>query len=166
MTRRHEITDEQWELVRDLLPQNEGVGRPWKDHHQILNGMFWILNSGAPWRDLPERYGPWQTVYDRFRRWEKDGTIDRILEALQIRLDQNGYIDWDLWCVDGSSVRAHKAAAGAPKKGMRRSPKATLWAAQEAVGAPRSTWYLTVTESPLRSKSRPGKRTNRRVSKM
>lgn len=151
MAYRHEMTNEQWETIKALLPENEGVGRPWKDHRNVLNGMFWILNTGAPWRDLPSRYGAWQTVYDRFRRWQKDGTIDRILEALQIRLDEHGCIDWDLWCIDGTSVRAHKSAAGAGKKGGKESLKTTVWGAQEAVGAPKSTWYLTVTESPSQS---------------
>lgn len=64
--RRYELTDEQWELIRDLLPSNNGQrGRQWKDHRTILNPIFWLLRAGAPWRDLPERYGPWQTVYDR-----------------------------------------------------------------------------------------------------
>ena len=75
--------------------------------------------TGAPWRDLPERYGKWGSVYHRFNRWKKDGTIERILKALRIRLDKNGYIDWDLWCVDGSNVRASRAAAGASKKPRR-----------------------------------------------
>ena len=164
MSRRHELTDEQWELIHHLLPKNDGAGRPWKDHRAVLNGMFWILNTGAPWRDLPERYGPWQTIYDRFRRWQADGTFDQILETLQIRLDENGYIDWDLWCVDGSSVRAHKSAAGGGKKGDPKNLQTTLWAAQEAVGAPRSTWYLTATAYPSRSKSRRAKSTSRRAS--
>ena len=59
--------------------------------------MFWRLHTGCPWRDIPERYGSWSTVYDRFRRWTRDGTLDRILEALQVRLDERGRIDWELF---------------------------------------------------------------------
>jgi transposase len=81
----------------------------------MLKGIFWTLRTGAPWRDLPERFGPWQSVYDYYRNWRNNKTFNRILQVLQIRLDQEGKIDWDLWCIDGSSVRASRAAAGALK---------------------------------------------------
>jgi transposase len=113
----------------------------------MLNGIMWILRTGAPWRDLPERLGPWQTVYHYYNAWRKQGVYDRILEALQIRLDSKGYIDWDLWCVDGSSVRASRAAAGASKKvsgSTRKSRATTRWAARAADSAASSTWLLTV----------------------
>ena len=110
----------------------------------MVNAMLWWLRTGAPWRDLPERYGPWKSIYDRFNRWSKDGTFERIIERLQIRLDEEDKIDWDLWCVDGSSVRASRAAAGASKKGeSKENQKTTLWVAQEADSPPRSTWLLT-----------------------
>lgn len=116
--RRHELDDEQWALIEDLFPKNTPQrGRPWNNHQKMINGMFWILRTGAPWRDLPERHGPWQSVYDRFNRWRRDGTFDRILERLQVQLDAKGQIDFDLWCIDGTSVRASRAAAGAPKGG-------------------------------------------------
>lgn len=121
--RRHELSPEQFDQIKDLLPSNEGEqGRPWEDHHRVLNGMLWILRTGAPWRDLPARYGPWKTVYDRFRRWQDDGTLKRIVEVLQQRLDEEDRIDWELFCIDGTSIRATRAAAGAPKRGTRRSP--------------------------------------------
>ena len=138
--RRHELTDEQWALIEDLFPKNGGgPGRPWRDHRTMVNGMLWILSTGAPWRDLPGRFGPWQTVYDRFNRYGEDGTLDEILRRLQMKLDENGLIDWELFCVDGSSVRAHRAAAGARKGGPRRSPKTTPWAVLAGAGAPSFT---------------------------
>lgn len=146
--RRYEIGDEQWELIADLLPEEQGNGRPWRSHRSMVNAMLWILNTGSPWRDLPERFGPWQTAYNRFNRWRKEGTFDRILERLQMRLDEGGRIDWDLWCVDGSSVRAHAAAAGAGEKGGPKSPPTMLWAAREAGSGPRSMWLLTARELP------------------
>jgi transposase len=146
--RRYEIGDEQWELIADLFPEEQGNGRPWRSHRSMVNAMLWILNTGSPWRDLPERFGPWQTAYNRFNLWRKDGTFDRILEQLQMRLDEEGRIDWDLWCVDGSSVRAHAAAAGAGEKGGPKSPPITLWAAREAGSGPRSMWLLTARELP------------------
>ena len=118
MVRRHELEDAEWELIRDLVAHRpRGRGRQVEEPRRLLNGVFWILRTGAPWRDLPERYGAWQTVYHRFNRWRQQGVIDRMLERLQLQLDEQGYIDWELWCVDGSSVRAAKAAAGAGKRG-------------------------------------------------
>lgn len=131
--RRHELSDEQWELIKDLFPSNGHLGGQWKDHRMMINAMFWRLRTGAPWRDLPERYGPWQSVYDRFNRWRKDGIIER----LQVHLDEEGKIDWDLFSsVDGTSIRASRAAAGAAKKGApnqkknpKKNPKTTHWVA-------------------------------------
>jgi transposase len=146
--RRHEVSDGQWATLKPLLPKRTAkTGRKPADGRKMLNGMLWILRSGAPWRDLPERFGPWQTVYDYFRNWRADGTFDRILQALQIRLDRQGQIDWDLWCIDGSNVRAARCAAGADKKvgaATRKNPRTTLWAARVADSAASSTWLLTV----------------------
>ncbi len=144
--RRYELTDEQWEVIQDLFPPAKGNGRPCRDHRSMVNATLWILNTGSPWRDLPDRYGPWQTAYNRFNRWRSEGLFDRILERLQMRLDAEGRIDWDLWCVDGSSVRAHVSAAGGGKKGGAPSPQTTHWAAREAGSGPKSTWLLTVKE--------------------
>ena len=167
--KRHELTDEQWEFVQPILPPYKAkTGRPPSDLRLMLNGILWILRTGAPWRDLPERFGPWQTVYDHFGKWRRDGVYDRILQALQIRLDRNGQIDWDLWCIDGSSVRASRAAAGAGKKvaaDTRRSRKTTVWAARAADSQANSTWLLTAEACRWRSKSRPDSGTNRRKSK-
>jgi transposase len=115
--KRHELTDQQWELLTPLFPPRPRKrGGQWKDDRTILNGIFWRLNTGAPWRDLPDRYGIWKTVHDRFSKLRKSGLLDRLVEALQLRLDQRGLIDFDLWCVDGSSIRASRAAAGASAK--------------------------------------------------
>ena len=116
---RYELSDPQWARIESLLPHRThhgNLGHPFNDHRPIVNGILWILHTGAPWRDLPERYGPWETVYYRFNRWRKDGTWARILEALRLRLDRAGGIDRQLWCVDGTISRAHVSAAGAEKK--------------------------------------------------
>jgi transposase len=115
MARRHELTDAQWDLIRDLFPA-QGRGGKWADHRTAFNGALWRLRTGAPWRDLPERYGPWQTVYHRYNALRKSGLLDRILERLQARLNAEGLIDPELFCVDGTVVRAGRAAAGASKK--------------------------------------------------
>ena len=127
MARRYELTDEEYACIEDLLPPGGRRGGQWKDHRQVLNGIFWILHTGAQWRELPERYGKWQTVYGRFRLWQADGTIDRLLERLQLRLDAEGRIDPDTWFADGSVVRAGRSAAGGGKKACPLvSPKTTL----------------------------------------
>ena len=83
MLRRYELTDDEWNRVAPLLPpENSGKqGRPSKCNRTILNGIVWIARSGAPWRDLPERYGAWQTVYSRFRKWIEDGILDNIFRV-------------------------------------------------------------------------------------
>ena len=90
--RRYELTDEAFERIEPLLPKQKPGGR-WKDHRTVLYGMFWILNSGAQWRDMPEGYGKWPTVYDRYRRWMREGMFDRILNRLHLELDADGRID-------------------------------------------------------------------------
>jgi transposase len=148
--RRHEVTDEQWEFLEPLIPKHIAkTGRKPKDPRVMLNGCLWILRTGAPWRDLPERLGPWQTVCDYYSHWRDSGIFDRILEALHIRLDENDQIDWDLWCIDGSSVRAARAAAGAGKKASnatKTNPTTTRWAARAADSPASSTWLLTARE--------------------
>ncbi len=119
--RRHELTDEQWLLLKDMLPARSARGRPRRDLREVLNAVFWLLRTGAPWRDMPQRYGPWQSAYHWFNLWRRDGTWDRMLEALHVRLDREGRIDWDLWCVDGTTIRASRAAAGAGEKGGPRT---------------------------------------------
>ena len=122
--KRYELTDEQWQLIEPLLPKRTATtGRPPKDPRHMFNGILWDLCSGAPWRDMPERFGPWQTVYDYYRNWRNQGTFDRIVGTLQIHLDRQGKIDWDLWCIDGSTVRATRAAAGASKKSLTQHPQ-------------------------------------------
>ena len=115
MGRRHELADDPWDLIKNLLPSAKRRGRPRDDDRRVLNGIFWILNTGAPWRDLPLRYGNDKTVYHRFSLYRRDGTLDRILDELRLQLDEQGRIDWDLFCVDGSVIRATRAAAGAKK---------------------------------------------------
>ena len=120
--RRYELSDRQWERIAPLFPHpthHGKPGRPAGDYRPIVHGILWILHTGAPWRDLPERYGPWQTVWDRFNAWRQDGTWVRLVTSLLDELDDKGLIDHDLWCIDGSVIRASRAAAGAKKKGER-----------------------------------------------
>lgn len=82
----------------------------------MLNGLFWILCSGAKWCDMPDRYGPWKTVYQRFRDWRDNGTSGCILARLHLKLRQDGYLGLDTWMIDSTTIRATRAAAGGGKK--------------------------------------------------
>lgn len=134
--RRGELTDEQWERLKPLLPpQKPTRGRPSQDHRRIINGMLWIDRTGAPWRDLPERYGPWQTVASRFYRWQKTGVWQQVLAALQVDADSKGGLDWRVHYVDSTVIRAHQHAAGV-KKGLKLRRRSVV---AKVGGAPRST---------------------------
>lgn len=111
---RHDLTDMEWNAIRKYLPAERPrrPGRTWCSHRTVINGILWILAAGAPWRDLPERYGNWSTVYKRFVRWRKSGIWDRIYMNVLRSLDRELDIDDSLWCVDGTIVRAHRSAAG------------------------------------------------------
>ena len=113
---RGDLTDQQWRKIGPLLPaQKPRIGRPSKDHRTIINGILWLLRTGAPWRDLPEVYGPWSTVASRFYRWRKKGLWEGLLSDLQQEADAAGELEWEVHFVDGTIVRAHQHAAGAKK---------------------------------------------------
>ncbi|WP_263058664.1 IS5 family transposase [Pectobacterium colocasium] len=116
---RYDFPDDAWFLIAPMLPPERGSakgGRPYLAHRHVMNGIFWVLCSGAPWRDLPERYGHWKTIYNRFNRWSKTGIMNSLFNKLLQILDEKSLIDWDVIALDGSNIRALKAAAGAKKK--------------------------------------------------
>ena len=111
MQRRHELTDEQYKKIEDLLPGRPGhVGVTAKNNRTFINGVIWIFKTGAPWRDLPERYGHWKNVHRRFSRWSKSGVFDRIFRILSEDSDM------EFLLIDGTIVKAHQHSAGAKKK--------------------------------------------------
>jgi transposase len=115
-TRRGDMNDRQWNQIKPLLPpQKPHTGCPAKDHRTVINGILWILRTGAPWRDLPSRYGPWSTVSGRFYHWRRIGLWQQVLSALQFQADAKGKLNWDIHFVDGSVIRAHQHAAGAKR---------------------------------------------------
>jgi len=119
---RHRLTDEQWALIADVFPPRAKTGRPPADRRMVVDGILWILRTGAPWRDLPEdEFCPWETVYGLYDAWNADGTLDEIRSRLQAAFIDAGEIDGELWCLDGTVVRAHRCAAGGGKKGIPRS---------------------------------------------
>jgi len=112
--RRGDLTDARWRRLEPLLPPGKPwTGRPNEDHRRILNGMLWIDRTGAPWRDLPEHYGPVGTVSSRFYRWRAAGIWDQVLSVLQAEANARGEVDWELHFVDATVIRAHQHAAGA-----------------------------------------------------
>ena len=130
MRTRYELTDQQWERISSFFPPNGRRGGQWNDHRTVLNGILWVLCSGAAWRDLPDRYGAWQSVHGRLLRWRRDGTWERVLRTLRMQADARGLIDWGQWNADTTSVRATRHAAGArrvrpPKKSGRSPPPRT-----------------------------------------
>lgn len=127
--RRHELTDAQWNLIKDHLPgKRNDPGRTAMDNRRFVDGVLWLARTGAPWRDLPERYGQWNSAFQRYSRWSKRGVWQRILEAL------GGDVDLEHLLLDSTTVRAHQHAAGA--KGGETTKRS---AALEAGGARRFT---------------------------
>ena len=123
---RFDLTDEEWVRIQPLLPpQRSGKrGRPYSDHRKVINGILWIDRTGAPWRDLPERYGPFSTCHDRQMRWQEEGVWGRVLAQLIAQEDAQTPLVLTLASVDATNVRAHQHAAGACKKGaMHRTGK-------------------------------------------
>ena len=118
---RNRLTDEQWELIADVFPPRAATGRPPVDRRDVVDGILWIMRTGAPWRDLPEEFGKWGTVWDLFDKWNDDGTLDEILHRLRGTRVDLGHVDEELWCVDGTIVRAARCAAGGGKKTTRKS---------------------------------------------
>ncbi|MEU9102733.1 IS5 family transposase [Streptomyces sp. NPDC048361] len=112
---RYELTDQEWDLLAPLVP-SAVAGRPRVDDRRVINGMLYKIRTGIPWRDLPDRYGPWQTVYTRFRRYALRGVLTQALQQIQAQVDAAGDIDW-LVQIDSTIVRAHQHAAATSRKG-------------------------------------------------
>ncbi|WP_371665216.1 IS5 family transposase [Streptomyces sp. NBC_01241] len=141
---RGDLTDTQWARPEPLLPRGKKPGRPsiWM-RRQLIDGIRFRTRTGAPWRDVPERYGPWGRVYDLFRRWQRDGTWQQIFAELQAQADARKLITWDI-DVDSTVCRAHQHAAGARKRGLcRRSRPAASPSSRNDHGLGRSRGGLT-----------------------
>jgi transposase len=119
---RFALTDEAWAHVRDLLPRPAPTGRPPRDPRAVLQAVFWVLSTGAPWRDLPREFGPWQTIYGRFRAWVACGAIDRLFNRSRRRAKTTRHLDRTLWCVDTTIIRASRAAGGALRRSRAGEP--------------------------------------------
>ena len=135
--RRHALTDEQWALLSLMLPTQRPGPTSKLGDRQFIDAVLYRVRTGIPWRDLPERFGPWKTTYNRFNNWAERGVWEKVFKALQLDVDETGSI------IDGSVIRAHQDSSGA-KGGSRAMP----WAALVADSPP------TCTSSPTRRVSR------------
>src|ERR687886_1571229 len=119
-----DLTDEQWKLLEAVIPKptrrEDGRGRPWRDPRDVLNGILWVLRTGAPWKDLPERYPPYQTCHRRFQHWVKEGVLSRVLEALAEDLEACGGLDLSECFIDGTFAVAKKGSLGGEDQARQR----------------------------------------------
>ncbi len=115
------LTDDEWDCISDLFGEPAATGRPPVSRRQVMDGILWVLRTGSPWRDLPNEFGAWQTVWRLFDRWNADGTLDAALRQLQASYAEVGDISDELWCIDATIVRAARCSTGGGKKGTRKS---------------------------------------------
>src|SRR5215207_8432268 len=142
----HALSGREWNQLAALLPQRARTGRPPNDHRTIIDALLWLAKTGAPWRDLPDRFGPWRTVATRFYRWTRSGLWERILAELRRMADAKGSIDWEVHMIDSTSVRAHRCAAGAKGGSI-----VGRWAAHEVGSAASCTCAATGVAGQWRS---------------
>jgi len=144
---RRDLTDAQWELLDSLIPEpprrKDGRGRPWRARREVLNGILFILRTGVPWADLPERYPPYQTCHRRFQQWVRSGVMRGVLEALAEDLRSRGGFDLEEAYIDGSFAPAKKGAPAWAKRSEGKEPKSwplptvTVFRSRFAQKAPR-----------------------------
>ena len=136
---RYDLTDFEWSVIEPLLPKDRRGRKP-RNNRRVLNGIFWVLRTGAPWRDLPERYGPYTSAYNRFNRWRKAGIWDRLMDAIV-----NAH-DGKVQMIDSSIVRVHQHASGVKKR-----VEIVVWGEAEEASARRSTRGSTRKAAPSAS---------------
>ncbi len=140
MVHRGELTDQQWQQISSLLPDGGRQGGQWRDHRQVINGILWQARTGAPWRDVPDRYGPWKTLHERLRRWSADGTWERIFEHVKVSvqaeeagLDEAVYKAYSARATRRYLRRRRIAATIGGKEGSADPPQETRGAGRPAV---------------------------------
>lgn len=133
-----DLTDAQWKILAELIPEPcrraDGRGRPWKDRRAVLNGILWVLRTGAPWADVPDRYPSYQTCHRRFQQWVRSGVMRGVLEALAADLKIRGLLDVEEAFIDGSFAPAKKGARRLGKQNVVRDRKS--WLSQTGMGFP------------------------------
>jgi transposase len=151
-----DLTDEQWEAIRRFIPEPEKLqaskkgGRPWRDPRDVLNGILWVLRTGAPWGDLPRRYPPYQTCHRRFQKWVDEGVIERVLRGLAEDLKSRGGLDLTEAYVDGSHAGAKRGALLLGSLAAAKRPRSWQWQTATVFLSP---WGLQVVRDMKRSSS-------------
>jgi transposase len=158
---RGDLTDRQWERLRKLLPPERSGkrGRAYREHRAVLNGILWVKRTGAPWEELPERYPPRSTCHDRLTLWQRDGTWERLFQALLAEADAHGDLAWALAAVDSTTVRAHQHAAGARRQPAQLRRNGKRGGQTGCWGGPRSQSRRTDHQDPSgggRERTAPG----------
>ena len=148
MVRR--LTNGEWAVLGPLLPapprRADGRGRPWRDPRAVLDGVLWVLQTGAPWHALPAGYPPYQTCHRRFQQWVRAGALERVVRALAEGLRRRGALDLSECFIDGSFVRAKKGGPASPSRGGARARAG--WRSPTGTGGPSRS------SSPARSRTR------------
>ncbi len=153
MARGEELTDEQWAVIEPHLPElprrEDGRGRPWRESREVMNGILWILRSGARWQDLPGRFPPYQTCHRRFQQWVRDGTLRRVLEALAEDLRARGDLDLTECFIDGTFVVAKKGGGPSVRLSGVKARSSWWWQTMLVFHSPSTRRLLRRMKSPL-----------------
>ena len=155
MARREELTDEQWTLIASLFEKTDEIqtrGRPPRSAREVLNGVLWILRSGARWQDLPERFPPYQTCHRRFQEWVKDGRLRKVLETLAEDLHSRGKLDLSECFIDGTFVSAKKGASELARPSGAKARSSWQWQTALVFLSPSTPLLLRRMKSNLSAK--------------
>ena len=152
MARREELSDEQWALIAPLFEKTDAIqtrGRPPRSAREVLNGVLWILRSGARWQDLPDRFPPYQTCHRRFQQWVRDGRLKKVLETLAQDLLERGKLDLSETFIDGTFIVAKKGASKWEKPSGARVRNSWQWQTALVFLSPLTQTLLRRTRSNL-----------------
>jgi transposase len=148
-----DLTDAQWDRISVLIPdpprRADNRGRPWRPARDVLNGILWVLRTGAPWKDLPDRYPPYQTCHRRFQQWQRSGVLEQVLTALAEDLDERGGIDISNCYIDGTFVVAREGDPATEQPSWASVRRSWQWQTILALSSPYTLRLLNRMNSPL-----------------